>query len=145
LKTAFSTFLEEESPSARYQPVSEALFSYNKMINLCIHSIKEDSIEGKTYFKDFMVFMTDEYREITDKFTENPKFTNKNLDLTKSEFSLLLRGYELRKFIRENLIYDLFSTMFTYMNKEISEVKIFLDFQGNFDFLKIPIAFFLNF
>ena len=110
--------MQEDDPKKRYIPTSEALFSYNKMINLCIHSIKEDPQEGKDYFKEFMMFITNEYHQIATLFT--PDF-----GVYKSDDKVnLLKGYELRRFVRENLIYDLFSTMFKYMNKEISDVKI---------------------
>lgn len=91
--------------------MAEVGFTHEKLLNLCLHSVKEETEEGKKYFKDFLIFAVEAYEKIGEE--EEIRKTAKNL----------LKVHELRRFIREKIIQDVLSSMFQHMSSEISNVK----------------------
>jgi transcription termination factor NusB len=123
LKESFTTFVNQPSSEDRKNLIVSAEFSYQRIVLLCVQCINEEGSQGVKYFKDFLKYIISEY----DKITQNlNNFYSKRRTLKQLEANTLeneyLATFELKRWVRENYIFDLFSTMFIYIDKEISEL-----------------------
>lgn len=118
-------FVQMEKLEEKYFIIAGVEFTHEKLLNLCVHSIKEEPTEGKKYFEDFLLFVTEEYERIGDIYQDN----------IEADVDIALRAYELRRYIRDKIVHDLLFSMFKYMSQEISQVPLPLTLTNSYSLL----------
>ena len=129
MKESFLAFVNLRSYKRKEKPLVEAMYAYQKLREICLRSYNEDPKEGKKFIQAILRFIIHEYDRIAQAanqsglLSQGYKKGDENLDKEQLDMERSLRGWELRRFVRENIIFDLFSTIFKYMNREIAAVS----------------------
>lgn len=95
-----------------------ALFAYSTCATICENTQKDDPLEGKSYFIDFLYFIIKEFKRVISQNGKGPIETK-------------LRAYELKSFIFNEMVEDLIvSVARNFGTEELSDVAfINPDFQ----------------
>lgn len=105
---AFDSFIE--SKELRLADLSTALFAYRTCAAICENTQRDDSVEGKSYFIDFLNFIIREFKRVIHQNSKSPIETK-------------LRAFELKAFIFNLMVEDLIvSVARNFGTEELSEV-----------------------
>ena len=105
----------------KYKYISDAQYSFQKILDICVKACEEDGHIGTSLFKKSLKFIVAGYK-IIGKPQKNP-----NLPLESK-----VKIFELRNYIQENFLHDMVIKMAKYMISEMPLVTTILNPKGHF-------------
>lgn len=121
LDEEIASFKKNESKSSRQSTAINAEFAFERIVQICVQSVKDEGNSGVQNFKRFLSFLINIYSQISTDLeklllAENEASVDETLE---AEYLSL---YELKRWIRENYIFELFYVMFRVVEQEANEM-----------------------
>jgi hypothetical protein len=121
LQTELNRFIKSTSKTEREQAAINAEFAFHRVMLVCVQSVKDEDNKGVKKFKEFLLFLVELYTDISEQLEQFYLVSRKHLSQEQIELDYLSL-HELKRWIRENYIFELFSVMFRTIDQEANEM-----------------------